>query len=191
MIDNDCSGSGLAKAQDAAVELYQLAALLLGKETDALTLVEEAFAGVEIDPCAQQEAATGLVRERLLESVMTRMAASDPKGFLAPAADENAYGGCIEDDDLSSAGLTPAQLSEMIGGSGREEMRAWLDRLPAAQRAIFIQRAVLGRDNGATAASLAGSGGSEWSPQQVSDTYRQALCSLANALVHAAVRVSA
>ncbi|MFT4111739.1 hypothetical protein [Silvibacterium sp.] len=187
MIDNDCSGSGLAKAQDAAVELYQLAALLLGKQTDALTLVEEVLAGVEIDPCAQQEAAEGLVRERLLASVITRLAAEDPKGFAAPAASVQDV--CIEDDDLSAAGLTAAQLSEMIGGSGREEMRAWLEQLPAAQRAIFIQRAVLGRDNATTAASLPG--GSGWSAQQVSDSYRQALCSLANSLVHAAVRVSA
>ncbi|GGG94691.1 hypothetical protein [Silvibacterium dinghuense] len=191
MIDNDCSGSGLAKAQDAAVELYQLAALLLGRQADAVALVEEAFAGVEIDPCAQQEVAAGLVRERLLESVMARMAAEDPKGFVAPAPNDHAQGSCIEDDDLSAAGLTPAQLSEMIGGSGREEMRAWLEQLPAAQRAIFIQRAVLGRDNATTAASVTGSGGGSWTAQQVSDTYRQALCSLANSLVHAAVKVSA
>lgn len=185
-IENDCTGAGLAKAQDAAVELYQVAALMLGSEADALTLVEETFSGIEIDPCEQEEVASALVRRQLVGAVMAKMHQSDPQAFLAPPASDAVSATCIEDDDLSAAGLTQADLTELINGTGRDEMRAWLEKLPLAQRAIFVQRAVLGWDNGTTAETLRQDSGSGWQPQQVSEVFRQALCSLANALVHSA-----
>ena len=117
---------------------------------------------------------------------MARMHQSNPQAFVAPAASDMASGSCIEDDDLSAAGITQAELAELISGTGRDEMRAWLEQLPLAQRAIFVQRAVLGWDNGATAETLKQDSGSGWQPQQVSDVFRQALCSLATSLVHSA-----
>jgi DNA-directed RNA polymerase specialized sigma24 family protein len=185
-IDNDCAGAGLVKAQDAAVELYQVAALMLGSETDALSLVEQTFSEVEVDPCEQEEVATALVRRQLVGAVVAKMKESNPQAFLAPPASEQANDVCIEGDDLSAAGITPAELSELINGAGRDEMRGWLEHLPLAQRAIFVQRAVLGWDNGETAATLKLDSSSGWQPQQVSDVFRQALCSLASSLVHSA-----
>jgi DNA-directed RNA polymerase specialized sigma24 family protein len=187
-IENDCSGTGLAKAQDAAIELYQVAALMLGSETDALNLVEQTVSQIEIDPCANEEAATSLARRQLVGAAVAKMKQADPQAFLAPQASDGAHNVCIEGDDLSAAGITQAELAELVSGAGRDEMRAWLEQLPLAQRAIFVQRAVLGWDNGETAEALqqnAGSGGG-WQPHQVSDAFRQALCSLATSLVHSA-----
>jgi len=185
MRDGDCEG-GLLKAQDTAVELYQLAALMLGNESEALSLVESTVAQLEVDPCAEEEAAIEVARHHLIEGAVARMNQADPQGFVAPVASDGPVVGCIEEDDLAAAGFSSSQMAELIGGAGRGELRAWLDKLPLAQRAIFVQRAVLGWDNGATAASLdIGAGaGSAWSAQQVGELFRQALCSLANSLVH-------
>jgi DNA-directed RNA polymerase specialized sigma24 family protein len=187
MIDNDCAGAGL-KAQDAAVELYQLAALMLGNEGDALDLVEETVSQAEIDPCEQEDVAINVARHQLVAAAVEKMKRTDPLAFVAPPSSDAAHHTCIEDDDLSAAGLTAAELTQMVNGTGREELRCWLDQLPLVQRAIFVQRAVLGWDNGETAANLkhGSDGASGWQPQQVSDAFRQALCSLANSIVHSA-----
>jgi DNA-directed RNA polymerase specialized sigma24 family protein len=187
-IENDCSGKGLLKVQDTAVELYQLAALMLGNEDDALALVEQTVSQAEIDPCEQEDVAADLVRHQLVGAAVARMKQNNPQGFLAPAATDGDHVTCIEGDDLSAAGITSEELAELVSGAGREEMRAWLEQLPVAQRAIFVQRAVLGWGNGETAHTLeqASGGGSVWQPQQVSDVFRQALCSLATSLVHSA-----
>jgi DNA-directed RNA polymerase specialized sigma24 family protein len=182
MTDNDCAGAGL-KAQDTAIELYQLAALMLGDEADALSLVEQTVSQAEIDPCEQAEAAVDVARRQLIAAAVVKMKQADPAAFVAPAgSSSNEHDICIQDDDLSAAGITPAELAQMVSGAGRDELRVWLEKLPLAQRAIFVQRAVLGWDNGATAETL----GAGWQPQQVSDVFRQALCSLANSLVHSA-----
>ena len=180
----DCEG-GLLKAQDAAVELYQLAALMLGNESEALNLVESTVAQVEVDPCAEEEAAVDAARHHLIEAAVARMKQLDPQPFAAPVSGGSPVS-CIEDDDLSAAGISPGQMAELIGGAGRSELRVWLDKLPLVQRAIFVQRAVLGWDNVATAASLDTGAGAKpaWTAQQVSEIFRQALCSLANSLVH-------
>jgi len=185
MQDSDCEG-GLLKAQDAAVELYQLAALMLGNESEALNLVESTVAQVEVDPCAEEKAGVDAARHHLIEAGVARMKQLDPQAFIAPAPDDGPVVSCIEDDDLSAAGISPSQMAELIGGAGRGDLRVWLEKLPLAQRAIFVQRAVLGWDNGATAASLNTGAGvkSTWSAQQISELFRQALCSLANSLVH-------
>ena len=159
----DCEG-GLLKAQDAAVELYQLAALMLGNESEALNLVESTVAEVEVDPCAEAEAAVDAARNHLIERAVARLNQIDPQAFVAPTSGGGPVLSCIEDDDLSAAGISSSQMAELIGGAGRGELRVWLDKLPLAQRAIFVQRAVLGWDNGATAASLnIGAGRSTWS----------------------------
>src|SRR6202012_1048311 len=69
MAEGPCSGESgeaLMKAENAAVEVYRFAALMLGNATEALRLVENTVASVEIDPCADPRAAKGLVRERVL-----------------------------------------------------------------------------------------------------------------------------
>lgn len=190
MADQGCgqgTGAGAALAENAALELFQIAALLLGNETEALGLVEATIAEVEIDPCADASAAGEIAQQRLVEGAIRRMDEQDPKAF-ALDAEPAGPAGCIEDDDITAAGLSPAKLADLIGGSGRDRLRRWLDQLPLAQRAIFVQRAVLGRDNTRTAntilESLSASAG--WNAERVSQMFRQALCSLANSLVHAA-----
>lgn len=185
MQTDDCEG-GLLKAQDTAVELYQLAALMLGNEREALNLVESTVAQVEVDPCAEADAAADAARHHLIEAAVVRMNHADPGAFVAPVSGDRSTVTCIEDDDLTAAGISSSQMAELIGGAGRTQLRTWLDQLPPAQRAVFVQRAVLGWDNGATAASIAAGAGekSGWSAEQVSELFREALCSLANSLVH-------
>jgi hypothetical protein len=193
----DCEG-GVLKAQDTAVELYKLAALMLGDEGEALELVESTVADVEVDPCAEEDGAVDTARHHLIETAIARMNQVDPRAFAVPAP-TGGPASCIEDDDLAAAGISAAQIAELINGAANvagsgDRLRTWLNELPRAQRAIFVQRAVLGWDNGVTAAALAKGVGTQpgWSAAQVGESFRQALCSLANALVHSeAERVTA
>ena len=189
----DCEG-GVQKAQETAVELYQLAALMLGDEGEAANLVESTVADVDVDPCASEETAVNTARHHLVEAAVARMSEADPGAFAAPAT-ASGPATCIEDDDLAAAGISAEQITELLrGGRNGNQLRDWLDQLSAAQRAIFVQRAVLGWNNDVTAASLANGAAARpaWSPAQVAETFRQALCSLANLLVHAeAQRVTA
>jgi hypothetical protein len=193
----DCEG-GVLRAQDTAVELYKLAALMLGDEGEALELVESTVADVEVDPCAEEDGAVDAARHHLIEAAVARMNRANPKAFAVPAP-TGGPASCIEDDDLAAAGISAAQIAELINGAANvagsgDRLRTWLNELPLAQRAIFVQRAVLGWDNGVTAAALANGVGTQpgWSAAQVGESFRQALCSLANALVHSeAERVTA
>jgi len=184
MVDSDCEG-GQVKAQDAVVELYQLAALMLGDESQAVELVEDTVAQANIDPCAEADASIRAARQNLVETAVARLSQADPKAFEAPTLSGELSGGCIEDDDLSSTGISTSQLAEMLSDPGRHTLRGWLNMLPVAQRAIFVERAILGWDNAAAAASLSKAAARNWQPRQVSEMFRQALCSLATSLVHA------
>lgn len=185
MADSDCEG-GRQRVHDAATELYQIAALMMGDESQAVDLVEAAVAETKIDPCADAEASVNATRVNLVETAVARLSQADPVAFEAPTIFGQS-GGCIEDDDLSSSGISVRQLNRMLNGPGRRTLRDWLEKLPIAQRAIFVERAILGWDNDAAAASLSKAAARNWQPRQVSEVFRQALCSLANSLVHAAV----
>ncbi len=187
MVDSDCEG-GRSRVHDAAAELYQLAALMLSDESQAAELVEATVAQTNIDPCAEAEAESSVraARLNLVETALARLNQADPRAFDAPATSGEAGGGCIEGDDLSSAGISASQLAGMVSDPGRRTLRDWLEKLPVAQRAIFVERAILGWDNAAAAASLSRAGARNWQPRQVSELFRQALCSLATSLVHSA-----
>lgn len=185
MADSDCEG-GRLNVHDAAVELYQIAALMLGDESQAVELVEATVARTNIDPCAEAEASVREACLNIVETAVARLSQTDPGAFDVPTLSAEAGGGCIEDDDLSSAGISASQLAGMISGPGRRTLRDWLNKLPVAQRAIFVERAILGWDNAAAAASLSKAAARNWQPRQVSELFRQALCSLATSLVHAA-----
>lgn len=185
MANSDCESS-LSKVHNTAGELYQLAALMLGDEARAADLVETVVTKANIDPCADAETSVNAARINLVETAVAHLSENDPAAFNAPAPSANP-GGCIDDDDLSSAGISSVQLAEMVSGPGRRTLRDWLNKLPVAQRAVFVERAILGWDNATAAASLSKAASSKWQPRQVSDTFRQALCSLATSLVHATV----
>ncbi len=170
--------------QGTAAELFHLAALLMGDQGEAVGLVEQTLASVEIDPCLDPLAARRLTQKQVLALGLARLRQIDPASFAGVPSELNPV--CVEDEDLSVAGISPAQLTEWLASEGRQDLRDWLTALPGAQRAIFVQRAVLGEGNAAVAVALdaSGNGSAGWSPSAVGELYRQALCSLANSLAH-------
>jgi hypothetical protein len=162
--------------------MYRFAALMLGNEAEALSLVEDAVAGVEIDPCDDPCTAKGLVRERVLDGALAIMHLHDPASFAdLPAMD--ASGSCIEDD--GSLPLSEKEISSLLASAGRGPLREWLNRLSLAQRAVFVQRAVLGSSSAETARTINRfARTSIWTAEAVSNVFRQALCSLASSLMH-------
>ena len=172
--------------QDTAAKLFQTAALLMGSEDEAVTLVEETMAGAEVDPCAEGSRATAVLQNQLVQAAIRELSRRQPGSFTA-AESSGVNSLCIENDDLSAAGITPSQLAQMVEGEGRGQLRNWLEHLSPAQRAVFVERAMLGMDNAATAQVLrnaAGEPAAGWTSDKVGEVFRQALCSLANSLAH-------
>jgi hypothetical protein len=185
VVESPCSGSeAVLKAENAAVEMYRFAALMLGSEAEALQLVENTVTAFEIDPCADPCAAKGLVRDRVLQGALEIMHRQDPASFAAvPAAAP--VSACL--DDGEAAALSGEQIAEIVAGAGRGSFRDWLNRLSQAQRAVFVQRAVLGQDNAATASAINRlARPAVWTADAVGHLFRQALCTLASSLVHSA-----
>lgn len=174
------SQTAILQAEDEAIEIYRAAALMLDNEAAALSLVESSVAQADIDPCADPCATRGVVRQRVLDGALAIMHQQDPASFAAvPASISSAA--CLEEDSA----LSPDQLSDLLSGAGRTSLRAWLSRLTQAERAVFVQRAVLGESNAATASAINRfSRASLWTPEAVASLFRQALCSLASSLVH-------
>lgn len=175
-----------------ALELFQLASLLAGDEGEALGLIENALAVLEIDPCLDPEQAKQQARRAVVRLALTQMGHAEPAAFAAPASSADAHDPCIQDDDLRAAGVTQDEVRGWLEHSGKSELRqglrSWIEKLPLAQRVVFVQRAVLGQDNDSAAELLRDAVGEPargWTRQEISQTFRQALCSLANALAHA------
>ena len=187
MAEAPCTGQGreaVLKAENAAVEMYRFAALMLGNENEALELVETTVAQVDIDPCADPSAVKGLVRERVLYGALEIMHRHDPASFTVPSSSPRTDS-CIDDD--STVPLSGEEISHLVESAGRGPLRAWLERLSQAQRAVFVQRAVLGSSNADTARAINRySRPSIWTAEAVSNLFRQALCSLASSLLHSA-----
>lgn len=175
---------GAVRAEHTALELFQLAALMVGEEEEALKLVEESVSAAEMDPCADAPAAGEVARTQLAQRALAWMKLRDPASFDV-AGDFPQSASCVDTDDVEAAGLSGERLANLLGSAKRQELRAWLEQLPLAQRAIFVQRAVMGRDSRATADAMREAAGSEgWNSDSVSQTFRAALCSLANRLAH-------
>jgi hypothetical protein len=182
MGEGPCSGGAVQKTENAALEMYRFAALMLGNEAEAQRLVEYSVDAVEIDPCADPCAARGQVRERVIDGVLEIMHRQDPASFATlPPAEPGT--GCLEEE----APLSGEDLSHLLTGAGRGTLREWLGRLTQAQRAVFVQRAVLGRTNADTARAINRiARPATWTAEAVGSLFRQALCSLASAMVHSA-----
>ena len=133
MKDQDCSEAtvGQLMAEDTALHLFQIAALMLGDEQEAVSLVEESVAKVETDPCAQGPQAYDEARTLLVHTAVQRMAGLYPEAFAVPTAQPN--DGCI-DAELGAAELTGEQIGAMVSGAG---MREWLGRLGARAAGDF------------------------------------------------------
>jgi DNA-directed RNA polymerase specialized sigma24 family protein len=178
----DCNDS--ATIESAARELYQTAALFVGEESEATQLVEETVASIEIDPCADGEAARNAANRELIQRSLARVASLRP-AEMHPSATSD-LGGCVETDDLSAAGITREQFEGLLTGSGRARMRQWLEGLGPVQRSVFVLRAVLGKSGSESAHLLEQTTGDSWTEANVGGAYRAALCSLASSLVHSA-----
>lgn len=182
MGDCDCADGRMT---DAAAELYQLAALMLGDERLAAELAEATVGQINIDPCAETEASMDAARVQLVEAAVSHLSRTESSAFEAHEA-ESGRSGCIEDDDLTAAGFSADELAGLLRDPGRGALREWLNRLPAAQRAVFVLRAILGWDSAKAGALLTRVTARSWPPGQVSGLFRQALCSLATSLAHSA-----
>jgi DNA-directed RNA polymerase specialized sigma24 family protein len=179
-------GTSEVMAADTASQLFQIAALMLGDEQAAVTLVEETLARLEADPCAEGTLAYTEARTLLVQTAVQRLAGIYPDDFSVPSFPAEAS--CIDTDDLGSAGLTGDQIGTLLAGAGRAGMRQWLERLAPALRAVFVLRAVAGQDGEQTAENLRQSGAigaQAWRRDLVGTAYRQALCSLATCLMSA------
>jgi len=171
---------------DAVGDLFQTAVLLLGEEQTAALVVEQVVAEAAIDPCdpgIDFDSRANELMNQIIAASLARLRRNDAGALDAPR--DSGYSGiCIDSDDLSTSGISSAELQAMVDGPGRVKLRDWLEQLAPSPRAVFVLRAILGRGTDSTAAILRASGAKGWTADQVSLVYRQALCSLATSLVN-------
>ena len=170
-----------------AAGLYSMASMLVGEGEDSIRLVETAVAHAEVSACENAMQARQSSRRALCCAAIDMLAQRDPRSLAAPL-DLDPGGTCIEDDDLSAAGISTEELETMLAGPNRENVKKWLESLPTAMRVIFVLRAVAGFPSDQAAALLASHGGPSaagWTAEGVRVVFRQGLCSLASQLIHA------
>ena len=164
--------------------------MLVGEGEDGVRLVETAVATTEISACNDPMNGRKKSRRALAKAALERIAQRYPGSRAAPEGVESA-GGCIEDDDLESAGVSRVELERMIAGPDRDRVRSWIENLPVDLRTVFVLRAVAGFTASETAALLAEYGGPKaagWTADGVRAVFRQGLCSLASQLIHLTAR---
>ncbi len=182
------------QVDQVAGELYQLAALLLGDQDAAVTVVEESLASVQADPCVDEQAALREIRSRVVECALARMEAATPGALHAGPATEQV---CCEwkAEEQAPAPVADANSAQpWILASGSEaivrrphtlQMRTWLEALAPATRAVFVLRGLLRYDDTRAADLLSRerSGAAyRWTAREVKRTYQDALCALGNLL---------
>lgn len=169
-----------------AAGLYSLASMLAGEGEDSIRLVETVVATAEVSLCHDPVQARKNSRRTLADAALALLEQRNP-GCLAAPEGIGPAGPCIEDDDLAAAGVSSEELDNMIAGPDRDRVRRWLASLPTAMRTVFVLRAVAGFTTTDTAAILVAQGGPKaagWTPNAVSEVFRQGLCSLASQLIH-------
>ncbi len=179
--------AGAATLDQIVAGLYGMASMLVGAGEDGVRVVESAVATAEVSGRGPGEAERSS-RRALAQAAIALLVQRAPGSLDAPRAASGPHP-CIEDDELDAAGMSGAELERMMAGPDRGRVRAWLESLPTEQRAIFVLRAVGAIPAGETAALVAAHGGpgaAGWTAEQVREVFRQALCSLASQLLHAA-----
>jgi len=112
-----------------AAGLYSLASMLVGEGEDSVRLVEISVANAEVSSCHAPQVGRRNSRTALATAALDLLARRDPASLAAPQGLEPAHT-CIEDDDLTSAGISTEELENMIGGPDRDRVRSWLASLP-------------------------------------------------------------
>lgn len=201
--ESPMTGAGTAKAVAAgepagwdemfdqiAAGLYNLASMLVGEGEESINLVETAIDTAEVSVCQDPALAREKSRLAMCRAAIAQLAERNPDSLTAPEGIAS-VATCIEDDDLSSAGVSREELERMMSGPDRVRVKNWLEGLPIAVRTVFVLRAVAGMSGAETAGVLAELGGPQaegWTPDGVREYFRQGLCSLASQLIHAAAR---
>jgi len=201
--ESPMTGAGPVKAEAAgesagwdemfdqiAAGLYNLASMLVGEGEQSINLVETAIATAEVSVCQDPVLAREKSRLAMCRAAIAQLAERNPDS-LTPPEGVAGVATCIEDDDLSSAGVSREELERMMSGPDRVRVKNWLEGLPIAVRTVFVLRAVAGMSGAETAGVLAELGGPQaggWTPDGVREYFRQGLCSLASQLIHAAAR---
>ena len=170
-------------------ELYHIASMLVGEGEDAIRLIEQVVANVDLPGCCDQADARHkgriLLAKDAIADLRQRDAIAHTESLSAPA-EESGPVSCIEDDDLSAAGVSTAELEQMISGPDSHRLRDWLEGLPASLRVVFVLRAVAGLSSAEVSELLSEDVDPAWTADGVRSTFRQALCSLASQLIHTA-----
>src|SRR5258708_725815 len=174
---------GMEEAVDVIeARIYTMAWMLVGEGEDSVRLVETAVAKAEITPCDDAMQARQSSRRALCSAGIEILERRDPGSLTAPEGVEP-VATCIDDDDLSGAGISTEELESMLAGPNRDSVRNWLTSLPTELRVVFVLRAVAGFSADDTASMLASHGGPSaagWIADAVRMIFRQALCSLAS-----------
>ena len=177
------AGSGADLLGQMVGKLYSLASTLLGEGEESVVLVESAIATTEVPEGADSAAAQRAGLRALARKALASLNQKTPGSLAAPVGIAP-VATCIGDDDLDAAAAYGDELGRMLSGPDRGRARAWLEGLPATERAIFALRAVAGFSSETTAALLAEAGGAGWTAEAVREIFRQALCSVASQLLH-------
>lgn len=170
-----------------AARLYSMASMLVGEGEDSIRLVETAVERTEISACSNAAEARKSSRRALCAAAIELITGRKPGSLAAPEWLQH-VSTCIEDDDLESAGISHAELENMLAGPNRENVKNWIESLPTETRVIFVLRAVAGFTADETANLLSehgGKGAEGWNPDAVREIFRQGLCSLASQLIQA------
>jgi hypothetical protein len=188
-VENALSGWGEV-LEKIGSELYRIGSMLLGEGEETVGLIEQVVSTVDLAACHDQAEARHDARMLLSAKAIAALADRNSASLAAPSLDSDDSGpvSCIEDDDLSAAGVTPEELEHMISGPDRHRLREWLEGLSVSLRVIFVLRAIAGLSSPEVAGLLAEYGGAsaqDWTPDAVRSGFRQALCSLASQLIHA------
>jgi hypothetical protein len=181
------SSGGDVLLEKIAGELYGIASMLLGEGEEAVGLIERVVTNADIPTCCDQAEARRKARLLLAADAIAVLGRRDSASLAAPG-DDSGPASCIEDDDLSAAGVTPDELEQMIAGPESHRLRDWLEGLSVSLRVIFVLRAIAALTSVEAGGLLAKYGGpkaADWTPEAVRGSFRQALCSLASQLIHA------
>src|SRR5271168_1550332 len=171
-----------------AGELYRIGSMLVGEGEAAIGLIEQVVGSADLPGCCNQAEARHKARLLLGADTIALLRQRDSAlhiESLAAPAEESGPASCIEDDDLDAAGVSPADLEQMISGPESHRLRDWLEGLPASLRVVFVLRAVAGLSSAEVAGLLADHDAPGWTADAVRSSFRQALCSLASQLIHA------